>query len=354
MGKRAEHWAKNRVFVESRLKIIVMVLADYCNDDSYGLCWPSQSEIARVAGKSVRQVKRDVKDLVELGVMRIIPHRVGRQKTINIYRLHWNKEYDILGHGDNMTPSGRQLSLRSEILHLYGEMPAKANEESNIDHGAERPADEGKTVHKSVDNENGTGGHGDNMAPSLGQSDTDHGDAHGPRMGTPTAPELSTELSTIIPGTNIHVGREESLLVTHWKPDAELLRVYLVEPYEIDYEFLAEQLLDFRAYWAERGGRLKSESWLSKFRKQCVRNLKRRQPDPKPIPADFLPNPATVAFLQDNGATEGLIADELERFVIYWQERGDNRDSWQSVFIQHIEQVARRRGLWLADYGVAV
>ena len=55
------------------------------------------------------------------------------------------------------------------------------------------------------------------------------------------------------------------------------------------------------------------------------------------ISPDFYPQESTISILITQGMTEDFILSQVPRFILYFQERGDMHNTWQTKFVAHCE-----------------
>lgn len=81
------------------MKLVLLKLADRANDD--GECWPGMEVVAEACGVSVRSVMRYVKQMEEMGLLRV-DRRIGEDgcRLTNVYWMNfeWSPS-DNLSHG---------------------------------------------------------------------------------------------------------------------------------------------------------------------------------------------------------------------------------------------------------------
>lgn len=71
-------------------KVVLMGIAYHMGKDGLNGCWPSQGTLAEYANVSVRQVRRSIDHLVELGELEVEIHGAwmkGSQAQTNVYYL---------------------------------------------------------------------------------------------------------------------------------------------------------------------------------------------------------------------------------------------------------------------------
>jgi hypothetical protein len=77
-------WVLDHSPYEGKARLIHVVLADHANDE--GICWPSQTTIARRAGCSVEHVRVTVKAMTEDGFIKIVEQST-REGDTHRYKL---------------------------------------------------------------------------------------------------------------------------------------------------------------------------------------------------------------------------------------------------------------------------
>ena len=87
MSVQASSWAWSLRGLPSHLKLTLLAIADACNADGYG--YPGQERLGRILECSDRQVRRNVNDLVERGLLTVtIRPGTGGGRRSNAYQLH--------------------------------------------------------------------------------------------------------------------------------------------------------------------------------------------------------------------------------------------------------------------------
>lgn len=89
MSLKAILWAFERRCGSSSAKLVLIKLADNANDN--GLCWPSVAYIAQHTELSRTAVRENVKKLVELGAVTIIPRFRDGVQLPNAYQLNFGE-----------------------------------------------------------------------------------------------------------------------------------------------------------------------------------------------------------------------------------------------------------------------
>lgn len=150
-----------------------------------------------------------------------------------------------------------------------------------------------------------------------------------PEPGTPAAPQPK-------PATT---ARSQAA----WQPSAELRRQLQLQA--IPDDFVDQQLPEFRLYWQQRDPG-SSINWDSRFYRHVVRAWRDESLN-APLPAtaapaalqrDWLPDADALAILMQGGVPGDFIEEAIPEFVLYWRERGDARNTWNSNFIQHVRR----------------
>ena len=136
------------------------------------------------------------------------------------------------------------------------------------------------------------------------------------------------------------VGRRESSMENSWRPEKELLDQIL--EYGIPEEFTYAQVEDFKHLNQEKEE--KNKSWGIKFlrfvikqwrQKEATDNQKRKR---QPIETNWKPEDEAREILVRSGVDNDFIDKEVPEFVLYWSEKKEESDIWNSKFIAHIRR----------------
>lgn len=103
MSWQATAWAEKQKVGSSSLKLTLLVLANYANED--GWCWPAQRTIATGAEQSVDTVQRNIRSLMKAG---FIAEKRFRQR----FGGHWPS----FAYRLNLPITGPQNAARSESM----------------------------------------------------------------------------------------------------------------------------------------------------------------------------------------------------------------------------------------------
>lgn len=136
-------------------------------------------------------------------------------------------------------------------------------------------------------------------------------------------------------------GAREQEIPMHsgWQPDQDALDI--LEHAGIDPGFIHESIPEFVLYWRERG--TPNGAWSAKFiqhvRKQWERFMHATEHDtaPRPIPADFEPNPAVFDILAMQNIDSSFARAQIKAFILYWQDRNELQSSWNTLFLKHVK-----------------
>ena len=135
-------------------------------------------------------------------------------------------------------------------------------------------------------------------------------------------------------------GRIESTIENSWQPEKELLDQIL--EYGIPEEFTYSQVEDFKHLNQEKEE--KNKSWGIKFlrfvikqwrQKEAKDNQKKKR---KPIGTNWKPEDEAREILVRSGVDNDFIDKEIPEFVLYWSEKKEESDIWNSKFIAHIRR----------------
>lgn len=131
-------------------------------------------------------------------------------------------------------------------------------------------------------------------------------------------------------------------ITSEWRP-GDAVYQHLAQ-LNIPRDFIEDQIAEFVLYWQERGQQ--NHSWGSKFAKHVMHEFrlweikKAKQQAVKPltaITADWRPSNKAVDFLLKSGIARSFVDECIVSFVMYWMERGEIGNTWNSKFVQHCQ-----------------
>ena len=134
--------------------------------------------------------------------------------------------------------------------------------------------------------------------------------------------------------------REETFLEKEWEPS--LNSIEQAEEYGIPKEFVLSQLREFIQFYREK--KEQNRSWDIKFLRYVVKqwrfeeiknNIETKR---KPINKDWLPDQEALKILLKAGVTTEFINKEIPEFTLYWGDRGEISDTWNSKFIAQVRR----------------
>jgi hypothetical protein len=124
----------------------------------------------------------------------------------------------------------------------------------------------------------------------------------------------------------------------NWQPDTEILKQ--IQQLGIPASFANECLAEFVRYWAERNEA--HHGWASKFQKWVIRRWREEETvfassqRSKNLSDEWYPSEDAFEVLQKGGVNRAFIEDAVAEFILYWRERGESSNTWNSKFVQHV------------------
>ena len=125
-----------------------------------------------------------------------------------------------------------------------------------------------------------------------------------------------------------------------WVPNKEVFD-QIIE-YGIPEDFAASQIDDFKKLNEERN--TKEINWGVKFLRFVIKKWRFKEVEDnkmmktKPIEKNWIPDEDAKEILVKSGINEEFIDKEVPEFVLYWTERKEESDIWNSKFIAHIRR----------------
>ena len=133
---------------------------------------------------------------------------------------------------------------------------------------------------------------------------------------------------------------KNSIPENKWKPNKEILDQ--INEYGIPEDFAQLQIDDFKQLNLEKSD--EEINWgvkflrfvIKKWRYKEVEDNKRKKT--KPMHKNWMPDADARSILLGAGIDENFINNEIPEFILYWSERKEESDIWNSKFIAHIRR----------------
>ena len=126
----------------------------------------------------------------------------------------------------------------------------------------------------------------------------------------------------------------------NWVPDKDVMDQ--INEYGIPEDFANLQIDDFKKLNQERNE--KDINWGVKFLRFVIKKWRHKEVEDnkkmktKPIDKNWVPDMDAKEILIKSGINEDFIDNEVAEFVLYWTERKEESDIWNSKFIAHIRR----------------
>ena len=125
-----------------------------------------------------------------------------------------------------------------------------------------------------------------------------------------------------------------------WVPDKDVIDQ--INQYGIPEDFANLQIDDFKQLNQERNET--DTNWGVKFLRFVIKKWRHKEVEDnkkmktKPIDKNWVPDMDAKEILINSGINEDFIDKEVPEFVLYWTERKEESDIWNSKFIAHIRR----------------
>tara|TARA_B100000900_G_scaffold180518_2_gene153067 strand:- start:699 stop:1745 length:1047 start_codon:yes stop_codon:yes gene_type:complete len=125
-----------------------------------------------------------------------------------------------------------------------------------------------------------------------------------------------------------------------WLPNREIMD-QIIE-YGISEDFAMMQIKDFIKFSQERD--FKETNWEIKFLRFVIKKWRYKEVEDNkrkktvPIGKEWVPDNDAMEILVNSGIDSGFIKDTLPEFILYWAERKEESDTWNSKFIAHVRR----------------
>lgn len=130
-----------------------------------------------------------------------------------------------------------------------------------------------------------------------------------------------------------------------WQPDRETLR-YIEETLGIAKRYAAQQVQDFVFHHQSQG--TLAANWSTMFIRWVNKRNKEDQSHPaifkgdasrtQTIGQDWQPEATTTEILQKAGVAQSFIEDCISEFVLYWMEKGEAHNTWNTKFVAWVRR----------------
>jgi hypothetical protein len=150
-----------------------------------------------------------------------------------------------------------------------------------------------------------------------------------------------------VPSAPAHTGGSRQI-PANWQPGTELLRK-LREINGIPTDFALQLVPEFITYWRDR--QATTFSWESRFMNHAQRLWLQQAPQRDNIEAAaasarqvstisdrWRPSDDALEILVRSGIAQNFIEDAIPEFILYWRERGEVSNTWDTRFIAHIRR----------------
>ena len=143
-------------------------------------------------------------------------------------------------------------------------------------------------------------------------------------------------------------------MAPNWQPDDNSLR--LLTQQGVPNHFAHDQIAEFVHYWHERGEA--RHSWGNRFVSHVLRKWRDfetrqsqarksenstweqpRENEPTTMTRDWRPSTDALEILEiQAGIHRNFIEDAIPEFILYWSEKGDQCNTWNARFINHVKR----------------
>lgn len=137
-------------------------------------------------------------------------------------------------------------------------------------------------------------------------------------------------------------------IADQWRPDAAVIAQ--LQQQGVAAQFIQANVDEFVFYWRERNEA--SHAWSSKFIQHITRRWQTHQQHlhaaansinatnnaANNIEKQWQPSLDAIEILERMGINRNFIDDAVAEFVLYWQERKEGQNTWNSKFVNHVKR----------------
>lgn len=137
----------------------------------------------------------------------------------------------------------------------------------------------------------------------------------------------------------------KNVIPANWRPDNETLK-YIADTLGIAKRYAQSQIQDF-VYHHQSQGTL-AASWSTMFIRWVNKRNKEDQSHPAvfqgdanrklPMANNWQPEPATLEILQKASVDPTFIQDCISEFILYYMEKGEAHDTWNTKFVAWVRR----------------
>ena len=153
--------------------------------------------------------------------------------------------------------------------------------------------------------------------------------------------ESNKETISIFSIKKNHVDSRKKISIENsWQPEKELLDQ--IQEYGLPEEFSYSLVEEFKHLNQEKDE--KNKSWGIKFLRFVIKQWRHKEVSDsqkkkrKPIETNRQPEDEAREILVRSGIDNTFIDEEISEFVLYWSEKKEESDIWNSKFISHVRR----------------
>lgn len=133
------------------------------------------------------------------------------------------------------------------------------------------------------------------------------------------------------------------VLDSDWQPDPEGLSI--LTRHSIPDQFIKGCIAEF--VYDAREKNQPRDDWNGLFRKKVLQKWRRQEADflpedfthqQHPMNRDWTPGPDAMDIFERSGIPREFVFETLPEFILYWQEKGVSRNTWNHDFVKHVRQ----------------
>lgn len=134
---------------------------------------------------------------------------------------------------------------------------------------------------------------------------------------------------------------EPTPIDNQWQPSADAVEILRLQG-GVSGDFIRDAIPEFVLFWQEKGER--SNTWNARFINHVRRQWARYQhtieqdADPRPIDGNWKPSPDLWDVIDLARIDRDFARELVPEFIIYWRDRNEARESWNTTFLQFVKR----------------